>query len=55
MIAIIDTKKGHILYNGKEIDIDPIHALAMAPVGTTLEVVENDGRVVHVRLVLPKD
>ena len=48
---MIDTKKKKIFHNNKEIPLDPFVALEMAPVGTTLEVVENyDENDTHVSL-----
>jgi hypothetical protein len=50
----IDTENKTIIHNGKVIHVDPIYAVAMAPIGTQIEVIANDNGIVTLKLHIPE-
>jgi hypothetical protein len=54
MEVTIDTTTQRILHNGKVISLDPFVAASIAPVGTTIEVLESDGAIVHLKVHVPE-
>lgn len=56
MQIVVDTNTSKILWNGKALHIDVMDALKMAPVGTAVDVVDNDQQgIVTILVRLPKD
>lgn len=55
MIVILDTADSVIHHKGKRIDVNPLKAFAMAPIGTTIEVIEVDGHLITLKVIIPID
>ena len=55
MIVTLDTADSVILHNGKRIDVNPVRVFAMAPIGTTIEVIGSEEHLVTLKITIPPD